>query len=92
MILKRLYKPLIKSYEQLNFSQKSETPKFWSSIPRGKRLGNFITGRGFQSLRNIAIFPKNVIKNQRLQVQNLEKYKESKNVPKKPLGAFSQEI
>ena len=56
--LKRLLEPLIKSYEQFNFSQKSEIRTFMSCIPREKRLEKFITRKASQPLRNISIFQK----------------------------------
>ena len=56
--LKCDFEPLIKSYEQFIFSQKSEIWKFKSGIPRGNRQVKFITGKASQPLRNIAFFPK----------------------------------
>ena len=56
--LKCVFEPLIKSYEQFNFSQKSEIRKFKSGIRRGKNLGKFLTRKASQPLRNISIFLK----------------------------------
>ena len=56
--LKCVFEPLIKSYEQFNFSQKSEIWNFKSGIARKKRLGKFITRKASQPLRNISIFQK----------------------------------
>ena len=58
MILKCLYDPLIKGYEQFIFSQMSEIRKFKSGIPRGNRQVKFITGKASQPPRKIAFFPK----------------------------------
>ena len=56
--LKCVFEPLIKSYEQFNFSQKSEIRKFKSGIRREKNLGKFLTRKASQPLRNISIFLK----------------------------------
>ena len=56
--LKCVFEPLIKSYEQFNFSQKSEIRKFKSGIRRVKNLGKFLTRKASQPLRNISIFLK----------------------------------
>ena len=56
--LKCVFEPLIKSYEQFNFSQKSEIRKFKSGIRREKNLGKFLTRKASQPLQNISIFLK----------------------------------
>ena len=56
--LKRLWEPLIKSYKQFNFSQKSEIRNFKSGFTLGKKLLKFITGKTSRFLRNISIFLK----------------------------------
>ena len=56
--LKCVFEPLIKSYEQFNFSQNSEIRRFKRGIPREKRLRKFITRKASQSLKNISIFQK----------------------------------
>ena len=56
--LKCVFELLIKSYEQFNFSQKSEIWNFESGIRRGKMLLKFITGKASRPLRNISIFLK----------------------------------
>ena len=64
--LKCVFEPLIKSYEQFNFSQKSEIWNFKSGINRKKRLGKFITRKASQPLRNISLFQKKC--NQKLMI------------------------
>ena len=59
-ILKCLYEPLIKRYEQLNFSQKSEIRKFKSGIPFEKWLRKFITGKGFSAPQKHKDFKKKI--------------------------------
>ena len=61
MTSKRLYEPLIKSYEQFNVFSKSEIWKFKSGIPPGERLGKCITEKGFSAPQKLSDFSKKCI-------------------------------
>ena len=78
-ILKRLYEPLIKSYKQFNFSQKSEIRNFKSGIPL-RNATQIYYRKGFSALqKDYFLLTKQWIKNQWFQVQKQKKIIKSKN-------------
>ena len=56
--LKCVFEPLIKSYEQFNFSQKSEIRKFKSGIRREKKSRKISYQKGFSAPPKHIIFSK----------------------------------
>ena len=67
--------------------------KIKSDFPLGKLLGNFIDGKSVYAPRKYTEVPQKIqIEKMRFQVQKYEKYLESKNDLKRPLGAFINEL
>ena len=90
---KCLKEPLIKSNEQINFSQKSEMEDPLRTISHQEKwLEKFIDGKGFSAPQKLSDLFFQCNQNTMIHLGKQEKCLKSKNDPKRTVGAFNRKL